>query len=206
MTIGLIMVTAPALEPVSLEEAKLHLRVDDDSPSTNLDDSLIEAVIKASRQWAEQFQNRAYITQTWNLYLDSFPREKYIEIPKPPLQYVVSMTYKDGSGASQAVSFLDPSGTALLETDDYLIDIAREPGRLYLKSGKAWPASLNEAQAVTIQFVAGYGDAADVPAMVKQSILLKVSSLYENRGDADAPEGYERAAKCMLWPERVVPI
>lgn len=204
--IGLIQETPPAVEPVSLSEAMLHLRIDPESDAAAAESDLIVALIKASRQWAEKFQNRAYITQTWNLYLDTFPNAGYIEIPKPPLQYVVSLDYKDSTGSTQTVSFLDPSGTASLETDDYIVDIARQPGRLYLKNGGAWPTCLAEAQAVVIQFVAGYGDPDDVPPMVRQSILLKISSLYENRGDSDAGDNYERAAKCMLWPERVIPI
>ena len=155
---GYILDTAPTVEPISLAEAMIHLKIDDDSPSTNVEADFITALIKAARQWAEKFQNRVYITQTWSLYLDKFPSADYIEIPKPPLQYIVSMTYKDSAGSDQTVSFIDPSGTVLYETDEYIVDIARHPGRIYLKNSGSWPTALDEAQAVIIQFVAGYGN------------------------------------------------
>jgi len=62
---GLKQTVAPALEPVSLTEAKLHLRID-----TTAEDVLISSLIKAARQYCENYQRRAYITQTWELWLD----------------------------------------------------------------------------------------------------------------------------------------
>jgi uncharacterized phiE125 gp8 family phage protein len=200
------MTTAPAEEPVSRDEAKLHLKIDTSPPTAHPDDSLVDVLIKAARRWCERYQNRAYVTQTWTLYLDRFPDEDYVEIPLPPLQCVESMTYKDAAGTTQTVSFLDPSGTAQLETDDYLVDVARKPGRLYLKYGAYWPSTLDEAQAVQIRFVAGYGLAADIPEEVKSAICLKLSDLYENRGD-EAPGGrFEAAVESLLWPDRIMPI
>jgi hypothetical protein len=74
---------APAVEPLTLEEAKNHLRVDADIDE---DDALINNLIAAARQDCEKFQNRAYITQTWELWLDAWPEKDYIELPLPPLQ------------------------------------------------------------------------------------------------------------------------
>lgn len=207
MTNGLICDVEPAAEPISLSEAKLHLKIDDSSPSTNPDDTLITGLIVAARRWCEDYQNRAYITQTWSLYLNRFPRhDHYIEIPKPPLQNIVSLSYKDGSGVLQTVSFLDPSGTYLIETDEYIVDASRRPGRLWLKNSATWPITLHEANAVIIQFVAGYGAATDVPAEIKSAILMKLSDLYENRGDVAANEGFERAAQALLRPNKIYPI
>ena len=75
--------TAPTTEPVTISEAKAHLRVDENVAE---EDELIAAYIAAAREYCEGFQNRAYITQTWELWLDSFPDKDYIEIPLPPLQ------------------------------------------------------------------------------------------------------------------------
>lgn len=199
--------TEPAVEPISLNEAKLHLRLEVSNtspPATHPDDALITALIKASRRWCEKYQNRAYVTQTWDLYLDEFPEDDYIEIPMSPLQSLVSLSYKDGSGVLQVVSFLDPSGTPLFSTTEYIVDTARS--RLYLKNSGAWPTSLEEAQAVQIRFICGYGLAADVPEEVKSAILLKLSDLYENRGDVAAPERFEAAAKSLLLMDKIIPI
>lgn len=202
-----ILVTPPSVEPVSLSEAKMHLRIDDSSPDTTPDNALILALISASRQWAEDFQNRAYITQEWDLFLDRFPRhDRFIEIPRPPLQAVESLSYFDGT-TTIVISFLDPSGTALLETDDYIVDTASEPGRLCLKYASSWPTAVRQAKSVQIRFLAGYGDAgSDVPQEIRTAILLKLSNLYENRGDVDPDDNYDRAAKALLWLRRGVPI
>lgn len=72
---------APAVEPLSLNEVKLNMRVDVDD-----DDTLIHSKINGVRIYCELFQNRAYITQTWELWLNAWPDKNYIEIPLPPLQ------------------------------------------------------------------------------------------------------------------------
>ena len=77
---GLQLVTPPAAEPVSLSEAKEHSRI----TGTDEDD-LITTFIEAAREYCEEYQNRAYITQTWDLSLDEFPDSPY-SLPKPPLQ------------------------------------------------------------------------------------------------------------------------
>ena len=207
---GMKLILAPTEEPISLVEARLHLRLDvaeTSPPSTHPDDTLINIWLKAARRYAENFNSRASITQTWQLYLDRFPRHRYIALPKPPLQYVSSLSYKDSAGTLQVVSFVDPSGTALLETDDYIVDIAQEPGRLCLQNGSTWPATIREAQAVIVEYVCGYSSAADVPADVKASILLKLSDLYENRGDSErthVANTRDDAMKSLLWPDKVV--
>ncbi len=206
--ISVKLITAPTEEPVSLAEAKLHLRMDAEETSpatTHPDDVLVAALIEAARDWAERFQNRAYITQTWRLSMVAFPTERYIELPRPPLQSLVTLSYWDGT-ATQVVSFVDPSGTALLETDDYLVDIESQPGRLCLKPGLSWPVIESRANAVQIEYVAGYGAASDVPERVKAAIKLRISEMYENRGDQATDQRYKSAAEMLLWMDRIIPI
>lgn len=88
------MSVEPAEEPITLEEAKSHLRVDIED-----DDNLILNLITAARQKAESILKRALITQTWIYYPDDFPDKDYIELPMPPLQSVSSVTYTDYNGA-----------------------------------------------------------------------------------------------------------
>lgn len=76
--------TAPSVEPFTLDEAKLQLRVE-----VTTDDALITSLIKVARQMAESEMHRAFLTQTWQMYLDTESAE--IEIPKPPLQSIVSI-------------------------------------------------------------------------------------------------------------------
>jgi len=189
MNLRPVLVTAPAVEPVTLAEAKAHLRVD-----ISNDDALITAQIVAARNMAEAITHRAFVTQTWDLYLDSWP-SRALQLPFPPLQSVTSVKYYSDSAAEQT-----------LTGSNYQVDIASEPGRLILISGSSWPGdSLRDANGVIVRFVAGYGLAAAVPQIFKQAILLIVGQFYENRENAmpmrlaEAP----MAAMALLWQDRV---
>lgn len=104
--------TAPTVEPVSLDEAKLHLKVDSAD-----DNALITALIKTARQLAEKETKRALITQTLQMYLDSAPAE--IEIPRPPLQSVVSI---------KAISATESSVDETSAKDQAVLKIASTTG------------------------------------------------------------------------------
>lgn len=205
---ALKLITPPTIEPVSLAEARMHLRlvVTETLPvSTGPDDTLVAGLIKAARLWAELFQNKAYLTQTFRLSMDSFPSTKFIELPRPPLQSIISLSYWDGT-TTQVVSFLDPSGTSLMETDNYLVDTDSQPGRLYLKPNLSWPTIESRVGAVQIQYRAGFTSVDDVPEVVKIAIKLRLSELYENRGDQAVDARYKSAAESFLWMERNTPI
>ncbi len=191
---ALVLVTPPAVEPVSLPEAKNHLRVD-----ITDDDNLIMLLITAAREYCESFQNRAYITQTWQLWLDAWPEGNEIRIPRPPLQAVNSIKYY---GADNSEYVLPPT--------DYIVDTAGEPGRIVLAYGKSWPSvTLRTTNAVCVEFVAGYGSADKVPQRVKQAMLLLIGHWYDTREIAAV--GHVAAevpftVNALLWHERVVPV
>ncbi len=174
------------MEPVTLAEAKVYLRID-----TSDDDATISALITAAREYCESFQNRAYITQTWELSFDSFPPMP-IKLPRPPLISVESIKYIDNTGAETT---LDPS--------DYVLDTYSEPGRIAFNYGKCWPSvTLQPVNAVRIRYTAGYGDASKVPQSVKQAMLIYIAHRYEHPETDDVPE----VVHTLLWPERVVPV
>ena len=163
-------ITAPVIEPVSLDEAKNQLRVDgtDENPH-------IAALIWSVRVEAEMVSRRAFLAQTWDLTLDAWPRASVIELPYPPLQSVTSITYIDSD-----------NGTHTMSTDDYFVDIDGEPGRVCLAYGAAWPSgTLRPQAAIKIRFVAGWSTPSQVPANYRLAILLGLSAYYENRGDAE---------------------
>ncbi|HDR8924514.1 TPA: phage head-tail connector protein [Burkholderia vietnamiensis] len=193
---GIRLTQAPAEELVTLEEAKLHLRVIDSS-----EDALISLLISAARVHAENVCRRVFVTQKWDLFIDAFPFYTYygvipgyvpvdqlpaawmtmrnyavrfrgskIDIPFPRLQSVDAVKYIDALGNQQT---MDPSL--------YVVDNVSEPGVLTPKTGTYWPDTLNTTNAVQISFTAGYGDAVDVPAGIKSWILVRVATLYENR-------------------------
>jgi uncharacterized phiE125 gp8 family phage protein len=159
----------PGVEPVSLEEAKTHLRIPSGCDSDN---DYILALIKAARIWAEKYQRRAYITQTQVYYLDCFPsRDIDIDIPNPPLIGVTSIQYVDTGGDTQTLS-----------TDIYDVDTVKQPGRVYLKHNQSYPATRDQRKAVTITYTCGYGTAGeDVPDEIRQAILIVIQHLYDTR-------------------------
>lgn len=191
MNVSLKLSKAPSSEPVTLTEAKLHLRVD-----TTADDTLIAGLITAARITAENISWRALVTQTWELILDAFPWKRLIVLPRPPLQKVVSITYKIAAGTEQTFA-----------AANYVVDTDSDPGRLALASTASWPGDeLYPLGAVKVQFDAGYGDADDVPQIYKQAILLLVGHYYENREQVVAsgavPQSLPMGVEYLLMQDR----
>jgi len=131
-------------------------------------DPEITALIKTARHAAEGYTRRALVTQTWDLKLDSFPYWT-INVPKPTLQSVTSITYIDADGATQT-----------LAADQYLVDTSSTPARITPVFGGVWPVTRWQNNAVTVRFVAGYGLAAAVPDGIKAWMILRVKHLFDN--------------------------
>lgn len=180
MAWGLTLLSPPASEPVSLPEAKDWMRVD-----IGDDDALIQSLVTAARQHAEDLLGRQFVTATWRLSLDCFPGGRagwgallapwawdraMVRLPKAPLQSVSSATYYDLAGTLQT-----------LPATAYDADPASDPGRLSLAFGQSWPVTRPMPGAVRIDFVAGYGAAAQVPEGIKTAIKLLAAHWYENR-------------------------
>lgn len=170
------LTTAPAVEPVSVADAKEQSRID-----ISDDDSLIAEYLAAARKYAEDaLTSSAFITQTWQLTMDAWPGGSTIYLPRAPLQSVTSVKYYDE----------DDNGSTFASSN-YYVDTASKPGRLVLKSDASWPTTeLREANGVLITFVAGYGDAAAaVPGPIKAGIRLLFGDLYENRENSFVAQG-----------------
>ena len=179
------LVTPPTEEPVSLLEAKLHLRVDFDE-----DDMLIASLITAARQAAETLTGRQFTTARWKQVLDCFPGPSLMGVPagqaftlpghaillaKAPVQSVVSINYLDMGSVNQTMPALT-----------YTVDVACEPARITPVFGQIWPVCLPQIGAVSVTFDAGYGTAAQVPEGIKSWIKLRVGSLYAHREEVAA--------------------
>lgn len=165
-------VTGPAREPLSIEDAKEHLRIDQHEEDVWLLDA-----IKATRQRAEGMMGRALITQTLEVALSGWPAGRVIELPRPPLVSVTSVKYYGENDTEYT-----------LAASNYHVDTRTTPGRLVLKGTAQWPATaLREVNGVIIRYVAGYGsEAADVPAEIRAALKLWLGELYEVRENSAA--------------------
>lgn len=168
----LSLVTAPTTDPLDLETVKKQCRMeglgDEDAFFTS-------QLIPAVRDHAELATGRALLTQTWDLKLDAFPLEGWIEIPKPPLISVTSVTYVDTGGVTQTFA-----------SSNYLVDAPVGPrcrrGRVALASGQAWPTTQSRVNAVTVRFVAGYGASRTaLPPLLVAALLMDVATRFEHR-------------------------
>lgn len=166
---ALSLVTAPTVEPVSLAEAKLHCRVTSDEETP-----LLETLITAARERAERATRLALLTQTWDLVLDAFPPELFVELPKPPLASVTWVKYRDGAGAWQTWA-----------STNYSVEAPSGPyaarGRINLLLGGSWPSTYGEAGDVSIRFVCGVTAATALPALLKTAMLLDIATFFQQR-------------------------
>lgn len=150
-------------------EAKAFARV-----TTSSDDALIDTLIKSARMAAENELERSLITQTWERTLDEFPDA--IRLDYSPIISVSSIQYLDWYGVSQTLS-----------SSGYKVDAKSEPGWVVPAYGYVWPLTLEDINAVTVTYTAGYGASASaVPEPIKTWIKLMVAHYYENR-EASVP-------------------
>lgn len=183
------LISAPAAEPVVLDDVKAHLRVDGTA-----EDALITDLISTARELVEQFLGLVLITQTWRMTLDHWPGQKRIddewwdgvregsitmfqspavELQKSPLQSISKIDTYDVDGNATTFS-----------SDYYFADTASRPGRVALKSNASWPIPGRTTNGIVIEYVAGFGDAAaDVPFAIRHGMQQLIGKLYENRGD-----------------------
>lgn len=177
---SLQLITPPAVEPVTLADAKAHLKID-----TTDEDALITTLITAARARAEWHTGRAFVTQSWILRLDAWPHDGIAEIPLPPLQAISEVAVHTSDGVR-----------TVLSSGDYWIDKVSEPGRLIINDP---PPNLRDQDCLEIAFTAGYGAASAVPAAVREAILQIITDLYTHR--SEEPVGL--AGQALLAPYRI---
>jgi len=161
-----VLLTGPAIEPVTLDEAKAHLKVDHTD-----EDLLITSLITAARMHLELETRRAFITQTWALLFDAWPVGRSLDLQIAPIQSIDAVTVFDD----------DDVGT-VINPATYLADLGSVPPRLVLRANGARPAPARVANGIEVRATAGYGDTAgDVPQPLRQAILIALAHWYERR-------------------------
>ena len=184
----LTIYSKPAVEPLSVVDAKTHLHV-----TGNDEDTYISALITDAREHVENYTGRALINQTWDLYVDQFPYVgDVITIPKAPLSSVTSITYVDTAGATQTLS-----------SSVYTADTDSEPGRVYAAYNQTFPDIRTQSKAVKVRFVAGYGaDGDSVPSPIVQAIRL-LTQIEKEQPTGDVRDALEDSVARLLSPYRL---
>jgi uncharacterized phiE125 gp8 family phage protein len=169
---SLLLVTAPTTYPISISEVTDHLRMSETEAQARLID--LNRLITDAAAFAEDCTWRALITQTWDYFIDSWPKERHLIIPRPPLQSVTGVYYT-------------ADGEAEATFTDYEVDEVSEPGRIFLERDESWPTdTLTPAKPIRVRYIAGYGDAgSDVPPRIKQAMLLHVEQNHSGVNHAD---------------------
>jgi len=160
--------TPAASDPVTVAELKAHARI----TSGSVEDTYLTTLITAATDVVQRLTRRQLINATYAFGLRQWPSGNGpIELPRPPLSSVSSVTYVDSDGTRQT-----------MDAGDYAADDARQPGRVEPVYGEVWPSARDEANSILITYVAGYGAAgSSVPAALRQAILLMATHLYEFR-------------------------
>lgn len=174
-------IAPPAAEPLTLGEAKAHLRLDGTE-----EDALILSLIHTAREHLERETGLCLIERTMRLYRDSWPPGGVLDLGHGPVKAVTAVTVYDDAG--------DPAAVSL---EGHRLDGEARPARLRLKERPAPGAALN---GIEVDFVAGFGESGEaVPETLKRALLAHVALMFAFRGavaaenqPAAVPEGYER--------------
>lgn len=211
------LVTAPAIEPITIRELKQALRIDSDS-----EDEYLGSLVQECTKELEDATDIAMISQTWRLTLDRWPtqgkepwwdgvRDGHINIlhgpqngvdvrlPRYPLASITSCTVYDEDGTSSAVTV----------GSTFDVDTASMPGRLTLQRGATWPVALRANNAIEVVYVAGYGsEPENVPAPLRRAIRQMAAYAYEHRGDGCTAGDayYESGVEKLIGRYKVIEI
>lgn len=180
------LVIPPATEPVDRAALKRQLRL---PANRDTEDDHLDLLIEAAREHMETATSRAFITQTWRVTLNAFPRYKSrqpwwdgvrqgainmfdhyspLVLPRRPVQSVSAIRTHNSLGVA---SIVDPA----------IYQVNRYEGQILLQSGRSWPSGYRPQAGIEIDYVVGYGDALTVPASLRMATLQLAAHWYENR-------------------------
>lgn len=186
----LVLITGPSSEPISVEAMRGFLRISHEEENT-----LLENLITAARQFVEAFCRRCLMTQIWRLYCDTWPKNGVVTFPLLPLHAVQSLVVYDAQGL--------PS--TLHEGDDFILLTQKMTNQLRILKGRG---GFTSERGPEITCAVGYGSSAeDVPAPLLLAIRMLVAHWYENRagerGDSVMGTTQPAGLTALLFPFRV---
>ena len=198
---NITLTTPPAQPALTTADARAHLRL------AASEDSYLEGLIAVATAWVESWLCRALVNRTYAYKVDAFPGQAWFRnppradwvyelmLPYPPLASVTSIQYVDPDQATQTLS-----------ASVYEVVQGDTPGRVRLKVGQDWPATLDHPDSVTVTYVAGFGPSdASVPSSIRHALALLAGHLYEHR-EASSPLSLSTVPygiEVLLMPFRV---
>ena len=189
---ALSLVTDVTAEPVSLDDQKAHLRMDDDA-----DDAYIGSCITAARQWIEGQTKRAIMFQTWDYKIDyAWP----VRFGGSRIDFPLNPVVVQGSPETTSITYVDSDGaTQTLATSQYTIAARRHGSFIVPAYGITWPTVRWVPDAITVRFKAG--DSDTIPQELHRAVMVLAGHYYEVRETGiDAPP----AVEAMISPFRQV--
>ena len=199
---GLKIATEPNQEPISLQEAKDYLRVENST-----DERIIQAMIETARRFAEEHLGRSLMQQTIHQFIDGYDEmedplfegfrkgpfltyyKNYLTLARPPVQSITSVS-----------TFNDSDAETTFASTKYYLDNVREPARVVLRNGETFPTSLRVANAIKIVYVSGYSSPFSIPEPIRLGMLQHVAHLYEHRGDMYSAAAYPPSLQKLYSP------
>jgi uncharacterized phiE125 gp8 family phage protein len=179
---GTLSAAVASVEPITLADARMQCRI---APDDTGEDALLQIYIQAAREAAEHELGRVLISRGCDETLPAFPAGGIV-LTTALASSVVWVKYRDSTGALQT---MDPG--------EYTLLLTRQQATIARMTG-TWPATAAAHDAVQLRYVAGYGSAAQVPAAVRQWLLLTVAALYANR------EALDSTGRVAALPSRYV--
>ncbi|WP_416193925.1 head-tail connector protein [Nitrobacter sp. TKz-YC01] len=156
-----ILLTGPAVEPWSVEEAKSFLRAENDD-----DDTVIASLIAAARSHVEAMTRCALIAQTWRFVLDEWPKDGRIKPGRGPLRALAAARVYNSAGIATPID----AGTFVLDKAAGVI------------SSSVWVFPGRASAGIELDVEIGFGEAAsDVPDVLRHAVRTLVAHWYENR-------------------------
>lgn len=208
---GYVLLTAPAHEPLTLDETKAHLRVDHSD-----DDAVISRLIPAARAKFERDTNRRLVTQQWRMSLDHYVLGP-LATDYGPVQSIDQLRFTD---LDNAVTVVDPS--------QYLVDVSAPIARVTPPVFQPWPwiywmqiyrpFGRLLPNAIMLDFTVGYGaidqgSGALTPAdgidttqweLIKGAILMIVGHWFSNRETVLGGEGRFMAIELPMASQDII--
>ncbi len=185
------LVTGPVLEPLELEDAKLHANI-----LQNDDNALVASSITAARESAQAFLSRALYTQTWQLQLEAFADVIWLPMAAPLQNSAVA-----NPATVPVVQYYDTAGALqTLASTVYTVDTISEPGRLLKAPNQSWPSTQSDRVfPVLITYVCGWTTVDAIPETIKQGMRFAVAAFWADRTGGSADSTAALLAAENLW-------